>query len=160
MEAGVGEKDRLGARPWQEQRKGMGMCCCWAPARGSCRGWRSLCRGGAAMGDDELLARARGRSGQGRAGAREVHLRPGQQRERPGIFWAPAGWRGWSREGDRGAGSWVQSELGDQGRRSAGKQRDGRRTGQNRAVEEPRQESSAGLSAAHAGRSAMEAGAP
>jgi hypothetical protein len=46
MEAGVGEEDRLGARPWQEQRKGMGMCCCWAPARGSCRGWRSLCRGG------------------------------------------------------------------------------------------------------------------
>jgi hypothetical protein len=43
---------------------------------------------------------------------------------------------------------------------SAGKQGDGRRTGQNRAVEKRRQESSAGLSAAHAGRSAMGAGAP
>jgi hypothetical protein len=31
-----------------------------------------------AMGDGELPTRARGRSGQGRAGAREAHLRPGQ----------------------------------------------------------------------------------
>jgi hypothetical protein len=36
-----------------------------------------------AMGDYELPARARGRSGQGRAGARQARLRPGQQREWP-----------------------------------------------------------------------------
>jgi hypothetical protein len=34
------------ARARQEQGKGREMCCCWAPTRGSCRGWRSLCRGG------------------------------------------------------------------------------------------------------------------
>ena len=52
------------------------------------------------MGDGELPSRARGQSGQGRAGAREAHLRPGQQRERPGIFWAPAGLR--KKKGEEG----------------------------------------------------------
>jgi hypothetical protein len=36
-----------------------------------------------AMGNGELPARARGRSGQGRAEAKEARLRPGQQREHP-----------------------------------------------------------------------------
>jgi hypothetical protein len=52
-----------------------------------------------AMGDGELPSLARGRSGQGRAGAREAHLRPGQQRERPRIFWAPWGAKERCREG-------------------------------------------------------------
>jgi hypothetical protein len=63
----------------------MGLCtsCCKGAGERKLQGVAVAVQRRPAMGNGELPARARGRSGQGRAGAREARLRPGQQRERP-----------------------------------------------------------------------------
>lgn len=70
-------------RPRAEGKNGAGR---GADVEGKLHGVAVAVQRRLAMGDGELPARVRGRSGQGRAGAREAHLRPGQQRKRPEFF--------------------------------------------------------------------------
>jgi hypothetical protein len=103
---------RKGA-PWMEEagnQGAMGLCasCCKGAGQRELQGVAVAVQRGPTMGDGELPARARGRPGQGRAGAREAHLRPGQQRERPGIFLGAC----WLEEEEGGGGVRAQGRLG------------------------------------------------